>query len=226
MKRITTVVALALLISSTIFMIGCQGNSDESDTDSKPKPVSYETPEDAFEAIRVAANDKDWPTFCNAMTDDSVTEFSAGILAMGKMLTVLAALPTPPPNIEPIKPVITKIETLIENCGVDAETLEKVDPMDPRVMGNDEFIAELGSGISDPPGFLGKMFGYMEEAKELSGGNGPGALRFGEASLENLEIDGDQASADVANGDPGSPKKVNFVKTDGGWKVKFAVRDN
>jgi len=138
---------------------------------------------------------KDWETAFACLTDDSQKQLLMGPL----MATAFAAGQD-----------AKKKESL--------NALMKTHGLDPKAKGKDAL-----NNVKNKGALFGDLLGWLEE--NLPEGKGKGITEMSEkisqAQFSNFNIDGDTATADVANQDGQKKDTVHFRKIDGQWYVEF-----
>jgi len=209
----TPFVAASLAALICLTAVGCGGGHD--------------SPQAAFDAMKAAADKKDWKGLCQCMTPDSRDAMAGGMVVAGTVMkaTGVFAMMGGGEKAEETKAALERIDEVLKKHGVDEDALEKVretmrgsEPKDPG--NNFAVLKEFAALIEDKPTFIGDMFVALEE---MNPGESP--MSFRNATLRDVKIDGDTATGTNARTVKGTKKNepINFKKIDGGWLVDIPV---
>lgn len=212
MNRITAIrcalwlIVVGVLVSS----IGCGGGK-------------YSSPEATFETSKAAAKNNDWKGVYACMTQESVDAMAGMMVFSGSMQKQIGSGPLAAlagaENAEKAKQHAQKIAEIFKRHGVSDDAM-KSGALTPGKMPTSADIAKLGAGIADKPQFLADMMNAMQESadeddkkKMLAG--------LGDATLKDVEIDGDAATGTVTS--DGKDRPMKFKKVGGEWKIEIAL---
>src|SRR5882672_925108 len=110
MGRDTTIVRLTLAISAALFLglVGAMGQSGES-----TQPPKFKTPQEAFDAVKTAADKGDIRGLCALLSDDSRDYIIGGLLAYAAGIQA--------GENDPFKNDKAKIEAVLAKHGITAD---------------------------------------------------------------------------------------------------------
>ncbi|MCC6420904.1 MAG: hypothetical protein IT429_21935 [Gemmataceae bacterium] len=188
----------------------------------------YDSPKAVFDAFKEAAKKEDWKTVCDCLTDDS-SKMLAGAMAAGSLFIkgFIDAF-AEKDQTGKLKEIAKAIDDLLKKHSVTQETLGGLDfkelmqnaKADPDKMKKE--LAKVGAKIKNPCGFL-TDFGAA--AKKLPGKQGSPLESAANATLKDLDIKGDKATAKIVTMKDGKEKvePIEFRKIDGGWKIEIPL---
>lgn len=173
----------------------------------------FESPEAAFAAMQGALKQKDWQTAAGCMTDESQEVMSTGLLLAGGLMAAFGG------------DQASELTAVLEKHGV--ETPEPAFNFSPTPPGEtpdsepDE-PAEDMPDIKDKAAFISDMLTALEAMDE--GGSMQKHEQWAEATLKDLTLDGDSATATLTlPGDDGEEsQELAFRRGEGGWLVHLS----
>jgi len=181
-------------ISVIPLLSGCGGCS----------PTKHDSPEAAFDALQEAAQEGDWETAMQQMTEQSQAKMAGG-LVFG--LGMMAAFDPKSKD---------EVESLLKEHGLDPDAEEDDEP----IHGNDMEAAlkKMTDPIEDKPAFIADAIALMKKLNKKEGGS---SFDFPVGKLEDLKVDGNSATAVIVVSKKGKEERepVEFRKVDGGWLV-------
>ena len=172
-----------------------------------------DSPEAVFENMRTAAGDNDYLAMADCISPEGRAEISTMMFLAASMTAAFSQMggemaadmaeatgsSAPPP--EPEEDLNAKLQALLARHGLDQATLEAAGP------GSEGRPKELES-----PEFFADIMTFLDELPDEGDGSGSeGGFTIPQGDLENLEIDGDRASAQVGD------EPMQFVRLDGRW---------
>ena len=157
------------------------------------------SPEAVFAAMKQALQQDDWQAAAGFMTEDSQAMLAGSLVFMGGLAAAFGAENA------------GDIEALLQKHGITEQSMseppEGIDPTEPLGM-----MKALTAGIKDKPAFIGEMIAWMDQQ-----GDGSEVPDFSKAELSDLSIDGETATATVANIEEAQP--IEFRRVNGTWLV-------
>jgi hypothetical protein len=205
-RRILGLSLLALLVA---FALGCKKDKDKDDKDGKGG-VEYKTPEEAFEAFKTAAKDKDHKKFMNCLTPESQEQMAAMLVFSASFMSGFAEMDKTGEAKKKMKP----IADVMEKHGLTEEVLKKQPEVKPGKEDPAKAMKPLLDLIKDKPAFCVDMLTAMDQTGQ-KGGFSEGAAS---ATLKDVKIDGDTATGKVSS-EKKKDEPIEFKKIGNSWKI-------
>ena len=161
--------------------------------------IDHSSPQSLFDSMASAAERKDLPTLCHAFTPQAQVDMAAGMISMAASANM-----NPMIDAEDLAPVL-------EKHGIAQSDLPTL-----GAQMQDQALT-LAQGLDDPASFAGDMLAALPpQLGSAAMAAGMGAA--GNATLTDLQIDGDTASAKVTSaGQASDEERIPFVRIDGKW---------
>lgn len=201
--------ASGLLLSALVcaLLVGCGG------------ATAHKTPEDAFNAMKTAAEKEDYKTFCDCLTDESRDVIAGTAVFLGAVTKAVFSAPTAT-NAD--KEKLRPIDDIVKKHGLNEDFLKKVD-VKGILLTKDKgaslkAMQKLVEPVKDRTALAVDLFGAL---KKLDGEQFDLTREFSKAELKDLKIDGDTARGTLVKGKNNEP--VDFRKIEGGWKIHFSL---
>jgi hypothetical protein len=206
------------------FLVGCGASR---------APVQFNTPEECFQFAQKAAQQKDYATAVDCMTEDT-QEVMAGIMVTAGTMTkalggMAAAFGSEGAEAQKVQDGVQKIDAVLERHGVTEKTLAELGDANPLAgafagsEGENEENSEqaingiraIAKPIQDRRAFVAEMITALDGIGNDVSDN-PVEAFAGE--LKNIEINGDEATGTILKAD-GEESPIGFRKTDQGWRI-------
>ncbi len=207
----TTCVALTLLILTA----GCGKKEDRpagagaaQREQNAQATDGFDSPEQAFAALRAAAADQDIKRVFQATTTESQE-----LMAASLVLALSLAAAFDPDSEQDIRQLLEKHGIKIDESESETDEASAPDPM--------QSMRAVVQPIQDKGAFIADAFAWMD--KQAQGERGPdqGLARLAQGQLVELQVDGDMATAQVTTkAEPDvEPMPIEFRKQQGRWLV-------
>jgi hypothetical protein len=215
MTKIKETRFLGLLLATLLcsMTVGCGGGGHDS-------------PEAAFDAWKAAGASKDWNGVCKCMTADSRDAMASSMVITGTMAKMFATMAPDGEKGEEAKAALKAIDEVFKKHGIDEDAMKKMQEKrgGKKPDGPEEALAmlkELAAPIKDKPAFIGEMFAELDKLND----DASLGLPFENATLKDLEVDGDTAMATIVKNTDGVEKSnaIAFKKVDGGWLIDIPM---
>ncbi|HMO87014.1 MAG TPA: hypothetical protein PKC18_19065 [Lacipirellulaceae bacterium] len=208
-------IVLVALVATSQLALGCRDGAD-----ARPAAAPFATPEACFAAMQEAARDKDIGAMCDCMTADSQRALAGILVAAGSMFKMVAAM-TAQADAD-AQAALDAVVEVMHRHNVTDEAMQRL-AADPAAINDPAAVLQLADAVPDARAFIVDMFAAMQES-------GQGA-QFSdqlhdqiEGQLQDVAIDGDQATAVVVT--PEGPAPLAFRRSDGqGWKLHISLDD-
>jgi hypothetical protein len=189
------------------FSIGCSAEpprvvdadsqtSDTTSSDVVAKSTTYDSPEAVFAAYQAAATEGDFVTATQCMTDETQTVVCGSI--------VLMAIDIGDQN-EEARPVLREV---FQRYGIDHDAKPSEDIKDPVSL-----MKWAAEPVVNKAECVGSLWNWFKASGRMK------TIPLASGRLINLQIEGDKATAVVANGNVKKP--LEFVKEKGSWRMQF-----
>jgi hypothetical protein len=154
---------------------------------------------------------EDWKGFAKCLTPDSRDMFAAGIMVGAAFMTAFAG--------DEGKEAAKEVEAVMKKHGIDEKTMEGPPLGDPSADPK-EAMKKAVAPIKDREAFIGDMMTAMSKMKGAKTKGGPMPK---EATLKDVKIDGDTATATIVAKADGKDvnEPIKFKKIDGAWKMEM-----
>jgi hypothetical protein len=189
-----------------IFLAGCSSDADTGNggKETETNKAGYDSPQAAFDAMKVALSEDDWKTAASCM-DEASQDMLAGGLVFGVAFMVATD----------------------EDKQKKAEKLLKKHGLDPNEEGGDDGestggISSLASAVKDKPTFIADFFEFIKENTPDDDFDRP--REIGSGTLTGVKADGAQASGTVKT-KGGKNEQLEFRKIDGRWFVHLPEKE-
>ncbi len=216
MKRLSTA-AVALLV------LALAGRSAEAG--GKGGKV-YDTPQEAFKALKEAAGNEDWKTVCTIITDDSLNTMTVGgALGAAFVKDFLGGI-AKKDKTGKLEQILKDIDGVLKKHGLTEEVLKDINPkvlFDPETTKDPAktkmVMAKVAGKVKDRCGFLKDLF------KALPSKDGSPLATLAAAEVKDIKVNGDTAKGVLITRKGGKEKEgpIEFRKVGGGWKVEIPI---
>ncbi len=184
------------------------------------KKTLYQTPNAAFDAAQTAVKKENWPVFCNALTDQSISTLSGMMVVLGGAVKKALKDPNIPPQfratfeqkVKPLMDVLKKHkipETALADAGASAAKLKDLEPAELR-----RRLTAFSKTVPNRAGFLADFLAAIRRQK---GDKGPSSFK---GKLTSVKVSGNTASGIVIRSDHKEP--VTFRKVGDGWLIDIS----
>ena len=177
-----------------------------------PDTRGFETPEAAFAAMQAAVDQKDWRTAAGCLTNESQETMTGGLLLVSGLMAVFGG-----DQAAELTAVMQEhgIEMPEPSFDFSEPTPEETSDSAPEEEAPDSGMPD----IQDKAGFIEDMLTALEKMDE--GKAGQMHEQWAAAELQDLEIDGESATAKMAiQTDEGAEsQEIAFRQGEGGWLV-------
>lgn len=199
-----TIVAVLCL---SLFPIGCGKKkvpltastvTSETVVTSPDADRGESTPEAAFEKFQSAAAANDTDSMLDALTEDSLSTVAGGLVFTASFVSA----------VDPAKG--KEIEALMKKHKIDAKNDQPDNDQPPAQTGG--VFTMIGNGIEDKRAFIAEIGRLLQED-----GNQDGFMALGAATLGEISIDGDKATAMMTTTEGLEP--IGFRRTGKRWLV-------
>jgi hypothetical protein len=195
--------SLALLVLG-VFLVApayAEGDNDKS-------------PEDVFKAFVAAVKKEDVKTSMSYLTRDSQSAIAG--------LMLIVARTNPFQFDKKGEEARKAFDDVLKRLGISDDALRKI-PKDlsDAIMEPPKNIAAWGETVKDKPAFVADV---LQIVTKLVGGDIVGFKQFGEASIKDVKIEGEQAKAQVTIPSAGNTKRTEtyyFKLENQVWKIDF-----
>jgi len=201
----TSFVAAWLAALLCLTAVGCGGGG------------GYASPQAAFDAMKAAAEKKDWRGVFKCMTPDS-QDGTAGVMVVEA--TMMKTTTRGGEEADEAKTARHKIDEVLKKHGVDEEALEELERGDMMPFSEVQALCKkLGAPIKDKPAFVAEMLAAKEEMNPDES-----TRSFEDATLIDVKIDGDEATGTYISTVEGkrTGKPISFKRIGGVWLIHMA----
>jgi hypothetical protein len=210
--RFRPAVAVSLIAAVSLAAVGCSSGA------------KYDTPEDCFQTIRMAAHDEDIPTFYDSLTADSQDVLAGALVMLSVKLKAevgLAGLLGSAARGAEAKQELEAVNPILARHGATDDAINRLLP-DAGFSDRSQGLANMAALIDDKRAFVADMYAAMKQfsgadsfAKELT------EQLAGE--IQDVAIEGNRATAIVVTESGEEP--LVFHKTAAGWKLHISAED-
>jgi hypothetical protein len=187
------------------------------------RPPTYRTPEEVFEAAKMAARKEDWKGVCATLTDDSRDLLAGALVLTPLRFKARAKLAGPREKdilakLKPLDEVLARhglSETVLNNIlAAQAET----DPREAIKLP----VKRLLAPIRDRCAFIADMFNTLKKVDESKARRGP---INADAELKDVKIKEDRAAGVIVTRTGGKEQRepIAFRRVQGSWKMELTL---
>lgn len=179
-----------------------------------------ESPQAVFEKFFKAGKNSEWKAMFSCLTDESggmlIVSFSAFPLMMLEMQAQFAE----GDEKKEAEKARDEYLSLLKTHGLDIEKLQQQQAPPENDEDRDKFVKEALAGVTDRAGLFA---GIMDFMSKQGNGNAFGADQ--EATLENVEVNGDSATGTVKTTRDGEVQEqpIEFKKVNGKWLIELPM---
>ncbi|MEQ8209078.1 MAG: hypothetical protein RH917_04535 [Lacipirellulaceae bacterium] len=180
--------------------------------------VRYESPQDCYDAMTIAASQDDFEAALDCMTVETQQQLGGLLLYRGHLNRVAAdyAMFRGDKRGEGTQAAITAMNEIFDRYKIDAKVLNNLPPFTAQTLSDTVAMRQLGKRINDIHGFTSAMLSLLAK---LNPGKAPLQVLDGELTID--ESSEDTAKGTIVSGD--ATEQVQFRRIEGGWQIVLEV---
>lgn len=180
--------------------------------------VRYESPQDCYDAMTLAASRDDFEAALDCMTLETQQQLGGLLLYRGHLNRVAAdyAMFRGDKRGEGTKAAIAGMNEIFDKYDINAKVLDNLPPFTPQTLSDTNAMQQLGKRIKDLHGFTSSMLTLLAK---LNPGKAPLEVLDGELTIE--ESDEDSAKGIITAGE--ASESVEFHRIEGGWQIDLQI---